>query len=93
MGKPALGRMNRLAIDVLQAALDLGAKEPIKPGAEVRLALAWLSLAGIAEDWQVKQYWTALTKPPFDNNMGPYCRARDMAICVNRWRAVATGSR
>lgn len=92
MGKPALGRMNRLAIDVLEAARDQGEKEPIKPGPEVRLALAWLSLNGIAEEWQVKQYWTALTKPPFDDNMGPYCRARDMTICVTRWKVVASGA-
>ncbi|MGF7152585.1 hypothetical protein [Novosphingobium gossypii] len=71
MGKPALGRMNRLAIDVLEAARDLGEKEPIKPGPEVRLALAWLNLNGVSEDWQVKQYWTALPSRPSTPTWGP----------------------
>lgn len=89
MGKPHPGRMNRFAIDILDAARESAEPAPIKPSPAVRLALAWLSFNGIANAEQVECFWTCITKPPRDHGMAPYCRRRDMHICINRWRTVA----
>jgi len=91
MGKPNPGRMNRFAIDVLDAAGREAEKEPIQPSPAVRLALAWLSFSGVAEGWQVERFWTCLTKPPGTHGMDPYCRTRDVQIYLNRWKIVAKG--
>lgn len=89
--RPQRGRMNRFAIDVLEDACNRAQAVPVAPSPTIRLALAWLSLSGVAEGWQVERFWTCLTKPPGDHGMDPYCRTRDMAIYLNRWKVVAQG--
>ncbi|HUD90081.1 hypothetical protein [Sphingobium sp.] len=90
---PSPGRMNRFAIEILDAARENAEPAPIDPNPAVRLALAWLAHNGVAEAWQVEQFWKCITTPPGEHRMDPYCRSRDMNICVNRWTTVATGKR
>lgn len=70
---------------------------PSKPtrhrsGPAVRLALAWLSINGIVEGWQIERFWTCLTKSRGTHDMDPYCRTRDVQIYLNRWKLMAGGN-
>lgn len=87
---PSPDRMNRHAIEVLEAARLAAEKVPAKPSAEVRLALSWLTFNKVAEGWQAEKYWEALTKMPA-HGMADYVRDRDMQIYIDRWRKVAMG--
>lgn len=89
MAKPGPGRMNRLAIDILDAAATEAETTPIPANPSLRLALAWLSINGVAEDWQIEKFWACITKPPGSHGMAPYCRTRDMQIYLSRWKLVA----
>lgn len=83
--------MNRFAIDVLEAASERAGPAPIKPHTADRLALAWLALNKVAEPWQIEQFWKGLTSQRSVESMDEYCRLRDMAICIRRWKVVAFG--
>jgi hypothetical protein len=85
--------MNRFAIDFLDAARIDAEPAPIDPSPALRLALAWLAFNGVAEGWQVELFWKCVTTPPGEHGMDPYCRSRDMSICINRWTTVAKGKR
>lgn len=88
---PSPHRMNRHAIEVLDAAREAAKDKPIKPTPAVRLALSWLTLNKIAEGFQVERYWEALTKTP-PHGMADYVRDRDMQIYIDRWTKVAADS-
>ena len=87
---PSPQRMNLHAIEVLDAARLSAQAAPIKATPEVRLALSWLTINKVAEPWQVKRYWEALTKREV-HGMADYVRTRDMLIYVERWKRVLAG--
>lgn len=88
---PSRHRMNRFAVEILEAAERDAKDEAIRPGVEVRLALSWLVVNRIAEVWQADLFWKALTIPPLvpDVGMSAYCRRRDMFTAIGAWKRKA----
>ena len=97
MSRSLRTRMHEHAIAVLEAAAEEAQAGPIDAQPAVRLALYWLLVSRVAEVWQARSFWEALTEPlpqvagGEPHFLSVYCRTRDMALCLDRWRNVASG--
>lgn len=81
-------RMCLHALWILEEPIGRATLDPIEPTAAIRLALAWLVKAGIAQLWQVQNYWDTLTKPcPVkDAYQASYIRFTDMNCLLEAWK-------
>jgi hypothetical protein len=88
--KPDPRLLNRLAIEILEAASDEADEYPIERTAAHRLALAWLTLNGIAEDWQAQEFWKQIgTRFEGDGPQGHYIRTTYLYSMIGAWRRAA----
>lgn len=88
--KPTGPRLTSLAVMVLEEAAGEARTAPIKRTLAHRLALAWLGYAGVAEPWQIAEFWTALAEVASpDHPSSQYCRDTRFDTLFRRWRFVA----
>lgn len=76
------------ALWIVEEPIERAKFSPIMPTAAIRLALAWLVKAEIAQDWQAQGYWDTLTKPhPIkDAPQVAYIRFTAMNGMVEAWK-------
>lgn len=85
MSSPA--KITELALRVVGECCARGEKVPIERPVSLRLAMAWLVHAGVAEEWQARDLWTALAEHDPDQSGGAVGYARNSLIfnLVYRW--------
>lgn len=84
--------MTAMALAVLEDALARAHIGPIAREPSIRLALAWLQRSGIAEAWQVRQFWEVLASERDRTDYeGPaqYLETTLMTGAIDRWRRSA----
>lgn len=87
MPTPTRDRLTSLALRVVMEAYDEAEYVPIERTTGLRLALAWLVHARVAQDWQAKEFWTLIAEHDADQAAGCHGYVRQVHLngIMGKW--------